>query len=434
MKAIGAIIITIFTSLFFFPFECSLFPNVNTKLALSLIGLLLFGYQGFRQRNGRFNNSLITISIWALAVSFIGFISVSINDTTDYTYASYIISVWVWLSSAYVILKLMKLIYGYYNIRLVTNFLIAICVVQCIISQLTDNVPSIASWVKSIIASEGFMGIPKNRLYGIGCALDVAGLKFCTVQILLSYFAVNPSGRINKYIETTIYIISFIIISVLGSMISRTVAIGIGISIILWIIYPLIYRNKESNNFKIFLATSAICLAIIIPIGMYFYNTNTGFQSNLRFGFEGFFSLIEKGKWEVRSNEMMMGMWIWPDNWHTWLIGDGYFDSPRSNPFYIGPDIGDYYRGTDIGYCRFIFYFGLVGLLTLIGFFTNCAYQCSRNMPHYTILFWAILVMNLIGWCKVSSDIFPIFALLLWINPAEDKISLSSSLSHHASV
>jgi hypothetical protein len=34
-------------------------------------------------------------------------------------------------------------------------------------------------------------------------------------------------------------------------------------------------------------------------------------------------------------------------------------------------------------------------------------------MPQYKIIFWLILLMNLIGWYKVSSDIFPIYALLL---------------------
>lgn len=37
-------------------------------------------------------------------------------------------------------------------------------------------------------------------------------------------------------------------------------------------------------------------------------------------------------------------------------------------------------------------------------------------MPQYKIIFWLILLMNLIGWYKVSSDIFPIYALLLLLD------------------
>lgn len=416
MKALGAIVITILTSLFFFPFNSSLLPSVNTKLALSLAGLILLGFQGFKLRDGQLDETLLSVSIWALAVSFIGLVSVIVNETSDYTYATYIISAWVWLAAAFVVIKAIESVYGKVTLRLVTNFLVIVCVAQCIISQLTDNNEAIAAWVKSIVASEGFMGIPKGRLYGIGCALDVAGLKFSTVLILLSYFAVNPSGKINKYLECTLYLLAFGIIGVFGSMISRTTAVGIGMAVALWCIYPFISPTHDKNGYKPFIISLALCLIILVPNAVHLYNTNYGFHNNLRFGFEGFFSLVEKGEWQVRSNELMMAMWVWPDDMKTWLIGDGYFNSPRSNPFYVGPDYADFYMGTDIGYCRFIFYFGLIGLLVFSGFFINCAYRCSTNIPSCTILFWAILAVNFIGWCKVSSDIFPIYALLLWIH------------------
>ena len=418
MKAIAAVIITILTSLFFFPFNSSLMPSVNTKLALSLVGLLFFAYQGFQSKNAQLDKTLTSVSVWALAVSFVGLFSVIINNTSDYTYALYIISAWVWISGAYVVIKAIEWCYGRASLRLVTNFLIAVCVVQCFISQLTDNNETVADWVKSFVVSEGFMGIPKGRLYGIGCALDVAGLKFCAVLILLSYLAVNPSGEINKSLETTLYFLAFLIIGVLGSMISRTTAIGIGMAMILWFIYPILYRKQGNTGYRPFLRSVILCSAILIPFAWYLYDTNEGFHENLRFGFEGFFSLVEKGKWEVHSNEQLMGMWVWPTNLHTWLIGDGYFNNPfESNSFYIGPDCVDFYMGTDIGYCRQVFYFGLIGLATFCGFFINCACQWSKNNSKYSILFWAILTMNFIGWSKVSSDIFPVYALLLLINP-----------------
>lgn len=50
-------------------------------------------------------------------------------------------------------------------------------------------------------------------------------------------------------------------------------------------------------------------------------------------------------------------MYVFPDNLKTWIIGDGYFNGPEdSDPYYTGEiwDIG-YYKGTDVGYLRFIF-------------------------------------------------------------------------------
>lgn len=406
-------------SLFFFPFNSSILPSVNTKLALSLVGLILLGYEGFQFRNARLDKTLSTITLWAFIVSLASIISIILNGTSDYTYATYIVSAWVWLAAAYVVYRFIECIYGEVTLRIIANFLIAVCVLQCIVSQLTASNEAIAAWVKKLVVSTGFMGIPENRLYGIGCALDVAGLKFSTVLVLLSYFAVKPSGRINKYIETSLYVLSFIIICLFGPMIARSTTIGIGLAMLLWLLYPIIYHKKLNTSYSCFLRSSAIIILVFVPIAVYYYNTNQAFHENMRFGFEGIFSLVEKGEWKVNSNEMMKAMWVWPDNWNTWLIGDGYFNSPLTNPFYIGPDLGDFYMGTDIGYCRLVFYFGIIGLLAFTCFFISCAYQCSLNNPSCAIVFLAILAVNFIGWCKVSTDIFPIFAILLWLKKVD---------------
>ena len=39
MNVIGTIAVVVITSLYYFPFNCSLFPSVNTKLILASIGL-----------------------------------------------------------------------------------------------------------------------------------------------------------------------------------------------------------------------------------------------------------------------------------------------------------------------------------------------------------------------------------------------------------
>ena len=41
MNVIGTIAVVVITSLYYFPFNCSLFPSVNTKLILASIGFLM---------------------------------------------------------------------------------------------------------------------------------------------------------------------------------------------------------------------------------------------------------------------------------------------------------------------------------------------------------------------------------------------------------
>lgn len=415
MKVLGSILITVLTSLFFFPFNTSLLPSVNTKMAVAVLGLVFFAYHIAQKRNGEANSTFVSVSASALFVSVFGLISTLANDSGDYTYASYIVTAWVWIGGAYAVIKCIDAVYRKANLRLLTNFLVAVCVVQCILSQIIDTNAAFAEWVDSFMVSTGFMGKAKDRLYGIGCALDVAGLKFCSVLVLLAYFAIHPSGKLNAYIETSLYVAAFFIIGILGSMISRTTSIGVLLVIAYWI-WAILYNRRSTPHSKYFWKVIVIAFILLVPAIVYLYKVDMDFYEKLRFGFEGFFSLAEKGEWDVSSNNRLMGMWVWPDNLTTWLIGDGYFNSPNENPYYIGPSFEGYYMGTDIGYCRFIFYFGIIGLAIFCVHFINCAKQCSKNIPQCRMLFWLILLINFIGWAKVSSDIFPIYALILMLD------------------
>ena len=115
-------------------------------------------------------------------------------------------------------------------------------------------------------------------------------------------------------------------------------------------------------------------------------------------------------------------MIVFPDNFKTWIIGDGYIENPyRRDPYYVGPNYGGYYMGTDIGYLRFIFYFGLIGLVTFISYFFKVAKTCVSRFPKYATMFWLVLAINMIVWLKVSTDIFLVFAIFLCISKEDNE-------------
>ena len=112
LKYIQIAVLVLLTSFYFFPFEFTFLPGVNTKMAMAGFGLVMLGMQLGRKRNQILSKDMITISLFALAVSFVCFVAVAINETRDYTYATYIVSMWVWLSAAYVAVTLMKAVHG----------------------------------------------------------------------------------------------------------------------------------------------------------------------------------------------------------------------------------------------------------------------------------------------------------------------------------
>lgn len=414
--------LTILTSLYFFPFNSVWLPAVNTKMALAVLAIPLFIINGAKSRSIEISGEVVGLIICGLCVSLAGIVAVVVNNTGDYTYASYFVSMWVWLGGAYTVVTAMKAAYGKVTIRTVGNYLIAVCVAQCVLAQIINSNEFVASIVDSFMVSTGFMGKHESRLYGIGCALDVAGLKFCSVLLLAAFFAATPVSRTRPRLEQSMYILAFLIISVFGSMIARTTSVGIILSIVLWILYSCFrnnssYENESPSLFK----TLIIALLIVLPVIIVFYHINSGFRENLRFGFEGYFSLAEQGEWNVRSNKMLFSMVVWPDNIKTWMIGDGYFSQPQNDYYYVGP-IYDYYMGTDVGYSRFIFYFGILGLIAFSSVFIASAIICSRRHPQYAIVFWMIVLMNFIGWVKVSTDLFVVFAILLCIPKTENDV------------
>ena len=424
-KVLMTIFMGIMVSFYFFPIEFTFLPGVNTKMAMAGFGLVLLILQMAQNRQSYIDKSIFTFSIIAVIVSLFGFAAATYNETPDYTYATYIVSMWVWLSGAYVIVTCIRALHGYISVELMCNYLIAVCTVQCVLALLIAYIPAFRHLTSTYISGFGFVDIATlekgKRMYGIGAALDVGGLRFSAILCAIAYITCHIANTTRrKYIG--IYLICFIIISLVGNMIARTTTVGVILALIYWLI-ALTRRTPEGieeNTYlwKWLIGTILVALLIIIPL----YNTNVIFRTNTRFAFEGFFSLVEKGRWEVHSNNILMDMYIFPDNLKTWLIGDGYIENPSTiDPYYTGNDNNTFYKGTDVGYLRFIFYFGIFGLLAFIAFFIAITKDCMKKFPKQGILFLLFLAVNLIGWFKVSTDIFLVFAPFLLISSEENE-------------
>ena len=131
LKLIAMLFLVFLTSMFFFPFEFTFLPGINTKMAMAAVGLVLFALDLAKGRAASLDRSFFLLSFLAALVSLAGFASAVINHTNDYTYASYIISMWVWMGAAYVVVSAIKWVHGEATVEIVGNYLIAVCVMQC---------------------------------------------------------------------------------------------------------------------------------------------------------------------------------------------------------------------------------------------------------------------------------------------------------------
>lgn len=426
-KYISILLTGIIVSFYYFPFEFSFLPGINTKMGLAVVGVLLSVRNLINKRSISIPPNIFAIILLSAVVSLIGYVSITYNNTPDYAYATYIISMLVWLSAAYAVCMLIKKVHNGLTVEIVVYYIVCVCIVQCFLALAIDANAYLKLIVdRYIIQGQDYLN-EVDRIYGIGANLDVAGTRFSAALIML-VFLLNKNKNLLSNAEIYFYLFSYLIIAVIGNMVARTTSVGIivGFLYLVFVFKPFEMRVKQSSFKIIGYTIGAVFLAI--PFCVYLYNHNEQIHGLLRFAFEGFFNLAETGEYSVASTQRLATMYVFPESLKTWIIGDGYFSNPRNtDPFFIGKLTGGYYMGTDVGYLRFIFYFGIIGLIAFSLFMFYASKTCIRLLPEYKWMFVLILFSGFIIWFKVSTDIFLVFALFISVGNMRQQTSIGDA-------
>lgn len=413
MKIMQVLLTLVLTSFFFFPFYPTFLSTVNTKMMLAAMGGILLLMKLARNRSAQIDEDIFSVSLWAALVSLASLISMVLNNTPDDSYLGYVVSMWVWLAAAYFVVNAIKFTHATVTVEKVCVYLISVGVLQCFLAIAIDAIPAVKTVVDSVLNGEGFMGKNENRLYGLGCALDVAGTRFSALLVMIAFLLPKAAQKEKGGFYITLLLAAFCVITCIGSVIGRTTLVGVGLSLV-YLFYTCYFKRNISEEARIKLirwVVGGMCAGIVVAVGL--YNFSPQWQSYFRFGFEGFFSLAETGRWEVRSNNQLVNQFIFPENAWTWLVGDGHMAPTTIDPYYTGEVWKGFYKGTDVGYSRFLFYFGLLGLITFSLFFVKVCQVCVSKFKPYRDMFIIFLLINFIVWLKVSTDIFLVFAPFL---------------------
>lgn len=409
------ILVMFIVSMFFFPVFFAALPSQNTKNILAAFGLVFIFMTLVYKREFELPRGILILFLFSSLVSIASLFSVIYNHTPDNAYVTYFRAAFIWISAAYVACMAIYWVHGKINVSLVLNYLIAVCVFQCSIALLIDFSPPVKSFIDAHFIQGQDLLTSAGRLYGIGAMLDYGGSRFSAVLIATcAYIDCKKNELSTKALLS--YLICFIIIAVIGNMIARTTLVGMVIGLLYLAIrqiHGIFQQNNEGGDRKVLLSW-VVALGLLVPVSIFFYNTSEQFNGLLRFGFEGFFSLAETGEWDVSSNNRLETMIVLPEETRTWIIGDGYFDNQKDDLNYLGEATEEgYYMGTDIGYLRFIFYFGILGLITISLVMIYAAYLCVDAFPEYKAIFWLVLLSNFVIWLKVSTDLFLFFCLFI---------------------
>lgn len=401
IRLIEMFLMTCIVSMFIFPLEFTFLPpGLNTKMVLGVVGIIAYLFRSISNKGTTLQRTTIVSFVIATVFSVWCYFTMVANSTSDDSYATYFISFSVWLGGAFAVCSLIKGLHGKMNLQLLVQYLVFVCVAQCILALVIDNSLPFKNLVDTYIRQGQNYLNQTGRLYGIGAALDTAGTRFAVVLTLLAHLISTDKAVTDKKGQLFIALLSFFFITLVGNMMARTTIIGSALGLV-YMFFRLgtsrkgIISARKLRFYGIFL--SILFVAVIFSIWR--YNTDPTFRSDFRFAFEGFFNLFENGEFRTSSTDKLNAvMWIWPTNVRDWIIGTGWF--------------GFFVYSTDIGYCRFVLYCGLVGLALFSAFFIYDASVVWRKFRDFKFMAFLLIAITFIIWIKVATDIFWIYALL----------------------
>lgn len=409
IRLIEMFLLTCIVSMFVFPIEFTFLPTgLNTKMILGVVGIIAYIFHSINLKETRLRKTTIVSFVFAVIFSVWCFFSMVANGTPDNTYATYFVSFAVWLGGAFAVCAFIKGLHGKLTLPLLVQYLVFVCVGQCILALVIDNSPAFKNLVDTYIQQgQGYLD-QTRRLYGIGAALDTAGTRFAVVLTLLAHLISTDNAVTDRKGQLFIALLSFFFITLIGNMIARTTIIGSTLGLVYLFIRLGTSRKgiisaRKLRFYGIFLSI----LFAAVAFSVWRYNIDPVFRSNLRFAFEGFFNFFETGEFRTGSTDKLNAvMWVWPDNFRDWIIGTGWF--------------GFFMYSTDIGYCRFVLYCGLVGLALFSAFFIYDASIVWRKFRDFKFMAFLLVAITFIIWIKVATDIFWIYALLFCL-PDDDE-------------
>ena len=408
-KFLIALICAIVVDAFFWDFILKIFPVANSKMVLAVVGVLAYLMKCIKEHASTMSSRVLFSGFLALLFSLWCFIVITVNGTNDMTYVNYIISFATWVGGAFGVVAILKLMHGRVDLMLITRYLAIICVAQCIIALMIDNIPAVEAVVKRTFLMGYDFYERTHRLYGIGCALDPAGVRFSAVLVLIAHQLVMEKRVRDSFAKSGFLFISFLFITLIGSMISRTTSIGTLLGLV-YIIFGSIRIQRGGYLSRSQISLTVLFLLLIglaAGVSVHLYNTSSTFHNDLRFGFEGFFNWIETGEFRTHSTDILQSMWRWPTDSPGWLIGYGRY--------------GLFEWNTDIGYCNFVLYCGIIGLAIYSIYYIYNHFSLISRFRRFTFAAILLTAVTFIVWTKVATDIFLVDALLFCIDPDEDS-------------
>lgn len=385
---------------FIFPFKAY---GIDPRWIIFIIYLALC-------RKDKFNPFLIRYRVlrvikYPLLMALLSIVGIIINGTADFTFIYFPIQIIYLLILAFCIFKIFSHYYKKIDYYVITKYYISCLLIQSIIASamfvnesFRDLMFDFQGFVVTERVLQMFLGV---RLIGLGCFYFGAGVIYGLGLILLIpvMFKEQKKSKLVKLI--LIYLFLFAV----GCFFARTCMIGLAVSalmIISCLIKPKV-RHRAYQIINQFILWSSLIIISMVSIYMASPKLQEDYGKIIDFGFEAFINLSENGELSTKSSDGLQEehLKILPDKINTYLLGDTQW-----------MDGDHYYKGSDVGYIRLLFFFGIGGIVLFLSYqYSVLTTLCSiYNNPIlnrcFKFIFLYVIILLVKGYTDVASLMF----------------------------
>lgn len=415
----------VFFFLYIYSVQFSFLPiPIGTRVGIGAIGVAILCCQIFVAKNAVIPIKFISVCLSLLTLPIISIFSCIYNQTSDWEFVRYAVSISIIFFAAYSIIYIFFRVFPNGDGKTLMRIFILVTSLQLVIAFLAFLNPAIGEVIRELeFSSDLDSGLLQEvggfRLVGLGSRFFGAGVVNGFSLILIGFLLRKTKVSLVSHLALTM---SFIGIFVIGMMMARSTMIG-GILGVLLIFSPSLKGIRRSIKFLLTILVIVGLIGLIIHMAL--PSVWNSLESAFKFGFELFINYSQAGSFESSSTNELKEMYKWPDQLKTYIIGDGYYTDPY--------DANYYYKGIDVGYIRLIYYFGVIGLFAYLQFQMRLIWNAYWKRGYFSLFSVTIiylLVLNFKGFTDLIVLVFP-FCLISYRNKIgySDENSLCNSIS-----
>lgn len=379
------------------------FP-ISTSQFLILLGSIFILIKIYNKKCIKFDYGIAIFIIGLITpFFFIGLTSV-INAQSDFSIITYFMSIPYSLLGFYCIKYYIKETHQKISFNDIAMLFIFTGVAQALLSLIAFFIPDIGNFLINIQAfgKEAGKELAENqfsrRLIGLGAMYFGGGIIYAIDLVLITQLMLDKTLYKDKIYK--FFPFFYLIIFACGMMMARTTIVGLFFSILLLLKYS---YKKILHIVKTVLPA---ILLLILMSSILFFNYGDRAWKLYYFAFELFINLSSGRGFQTGSSNATLRMIKFPDSndYKSWLIGDALFSTPD----------GHYYMYTDVGFCRSIFYFGIIGSLALLLTQSLMLLYVMKNLDkkyrYFLFILWLMfLTLNIKGFVLIHMYLIPFY-------------------------